>query len=130
MDFKYTRHYSVDEAQEMIPQLRLWLAELNQHRKQVQHLDERLGQLLHTGADPGGGIVNDWVKHLAGIQKNLAYFRDLEIQLKDLERGLLDFPAIMAGREVFLCWEQDEDHIEFWHDLEAGYSGRARLPEA
>jgi hypothetical protein len=47
--------------------------------------------------------------------------------LKDLERGLIDFPAIIGGKEVFLCWEQDEEDIEFWHDLDAGYAGRERL---
>ena len=40
---------------------------------------------------------------------------------------LIDFPAIIGGREVFLCWEQDEDDIEFWHDIDAGYAGRERL---
>ena len=50
-----------------------------------------------------------------------------EIQIKDFDRGLIDFPAILAGREVFLCWEQDEEDIEFWHDLNSGYAGRERL---
>jgi len=40
---------------------------------------------------------------------------------------LIDFPAIIGGNEVFLCWEQDEEDIEFWHDLESGYAGRERL---
>ena len=43
------------------------------------------------------------------------------------ERGLLDFPAIIGGKEVFLCWESDEESVEFWHDLEAGFGGRERL---
>ncbi|MBI3881959.1 MAG: DUF2203 family protein, partial [Verrucomicrobia bacterium] len=50
-----------------------------------------------------------------------------EIQIKDLERGLVDFPAILGGREVFLCWESGEDDIEFCHDLATGYAGRERL---
>jgi hypothetical protein len=44
-----------------------------------------------------------------------------------LARGLVDFPALLGGKEVFLCWESDEDDIEFWHDLESGYGGRERL---
>jgi hypothetical protein len=44
-----------------------------------------------------------------------------------MARGLVDFPAIMGGKEVFLCWESDEDDIEFWHDLETGYGGREKL---
>ena len=49
------------------------------------------------------------------------------VQVKDFDRGLLDFPHILDGREVFLCWELDEDDIEFWHDIDAGYAGRERL---
>ena len=130
MAFQFKKHYTVEEARELIPQLRLWLGELNQHREQVGRLDQRLGQLLGSGCDTGGTLVNDWIKGLAGIQKILAYLRELDIQLKDVERGLVDFPAIIAGREVFLCWEKDEDYIEFWHDLDAGFAGRARLPDA
>jgi hypothetical protein len=130
MAFHFKKHYTVEEAREMIPQLREWLVELNRHRKRVKQLDERLGEMLAAGNDPGGELVNDWIKGLAGIQRLLAGFKRLDIQLKDLERGLIDFPAIIGGREVFLCWEQDEDDIEFWHDLETGYAGRERLPEA
>ena len=130
MGFHFKKHYTVDEAREMIPQLRLWLTELRQHQEKMVTLDDRVGQLLATGADLGGAMVNDSVRQMAGVQKYLAYFRDLEIQLKDIDRGLVDFPAVIAGREVFLCWEEDEDNIEFWHDLDTGYAGRARLPEA
>ena len=130
MGFQFKKHYTVEEAQGMLPELRLWLAELRQHRGKLQTLDERLGQLLATGADAGGVQVNDSVRHRAGVQKHLATFREREIQIKDLDRGLVDFPAIIGGREVFLCWEQDEETIEYWHEIDSGYAGRARLPEA
>jgi len=130
MAFKYKKHYTVEEAREMLPQLRKWLDELNRHRRRVTQLDQRLEQLLAAGDDLGGDSVNDWIKNLSGIQKNLARFQKRDIQIKDLERGLVDFPAVLGGKEVFLCWEQDEDDIEYWHDLDTGYSGRERLPEA
>jgi len=63
----------------------------------------------------------------AGMQEILAGFQERQILIKDLTRGLIDFPAILGGKEVFLCWESDEDDIEFWHDLEAGYGGREKL---
>lgn len=130
MSFQFKKHYSVDEAEEMIPQLRLWLKELRHHQERLQVTEDRLSQLMASNGDSGGNLVNDSVRHMAGMQKYLAYFRDLELQIKDVDRGLVDFPAIMAGKEVFLCWEEDEDSIEFWHDLESGYAGRARLPGA
>ena len=130
MGYRFKKHYTVEEARGLLPQLRTWLADLNRHRARVTRFDERLGQLLAQGSDAGGELVNDWIKSLAGIQKLLLRFRKLDIQIKDLERGLIDFPALMAGKEVFLCWEQDEDDIEFWHDLDTGYAGRERLPGA
>jgi hypothetical protein len=54
-------------------------------------------------------------------------FQRREILIKDIDRGLVDFPSIIGGKEVFLCWEKDEDDIEFWHDLDTGYAGRERL---
>ena len=61
------------------------------------------------------------------MQEVLGEFQRRQIQIKDVERGLIDFPAVIAGKEVFLCWEQDEEDIEFWHDLDSGYAGREPL---
>lgn len=130
MGWQFKKHYTIEEARALLPQLRQWLAELNQHRQRVTQLDQRLGQLLAPGHDAGGELVDSWIKAMAGIKKLLLLFRQREIQIKDLDRGLVDFPAVLGGREVFLCWEQDEEDIEFWHDLESGYAGRERLPEA
>ena len=88
---------------------------------------KRLSGLTGQGNDIGGETVNNWIRALADMQETLAEFQRREIFIKDLERGLLDFPAIIGGREVFLCWESDEDAVEFWHDLETGFGGRERL---
>jgi|SRR6185503_849559 len=130
MAFQFRKHYTLEEARALLPQLREWLSDLNRARGTVTQLDQRLGQILGAGYDAGGSLVNDWIRQLAVIQKLLNCFRKREIQIKDIERGLIDFPAVLAGREVFLCWEQDEEDIEFWHDLDTGYAGRERLPEA
>ena len=47
--------------------------------------------------------------------------------LRDLDRGLIDFPAVRDGEEVYLCWEEGEDEIGFWHELDAGHAGRQPL---
>lgn len=60
-------------------------------------------------------------------QVAVAACRNLPLQIKDLDRGLVDFPSFRQNREVFLCWEEGETDIEFWHDLSAGYGGRERL---
>jgi hypothetical protein len=123
----FSKHYSIAEARALLPRVRQWLLALEQCQTRLQALDERVAALLKRGDDAGGEPVNQLIKTLARCQQILQEFRRRQIQVKDLRRGLLDFPSLREGREVFLCWEKDEDDIEFWHDLETGYGGRERL---
>ena len=127
MKHRFDKHYTRDEARALLPQIRQWLEQLNRLRKDLERFDKRLSGLTEQGNDIGGDTVNKWIRALADRQEILAEFKYRRIMIKDVERGLIDFPAIIGGREVFLCWEQDEEGIEFWHDLEAGYGGRERL---
>jgi len=123
----FSKHYTIDEARALLPRIREWLSDLELCQLRLQSLDERVAALLKNGDDAGGEPVNQLIKTLAQCQQILQEFRRRQIQVKDLRRGLLDFPALREGKEVFLCWEKDEDDIEFWHDLETGYGGRERL---
>lgn len=123
----FRKHYTLDEARALLPQIRLWLDELCGLRDDLVALDQRLSKLLGLGDDLGGDMVNRWVRALAGTKALVAKFQSREIQVKDIDRGLIDFPAFVGGREVFLCWEKDEEDIEFWHDLDSGYAGREKL---
>ncbi len=96
-------------------------------RVEVERYDQRLGGLNVAGQDTGGATVNAWISALAAMQQLLGEFHRREIVIKDVSRGLVDFPALIGGREVFLCWESDEDDIEFWHDLDSGFAGREKL---
>ena len=127
MGHRFDKHYTREEAQALLPQLRQWLKRLNELRHELERSDKRLSSLMHSGNDLGGDLVNKWIRTLTEMQQLLGEFQRRDIQIKDLERGLVDFPAIIGGKEVFLCWEQDEEAVEFWHDLDTGYSGRERL---
>ncbi len=127
MKYRFSKHYTRDEARALLPQCRAWLAQIKQLRVEVDRYDKRLGGLNADGQDTGGETVNNWIRAISSLQAVLMEFERREISIKDVERGLLDFPAIMGDKEVFLCWEADEDDIEFWHDLETGYGGRERL---
>jgi hypothetical protein len=127
MGHRFDKHYTREEAQALLPQLRQWLKRLNELRHELERSDKRLSSLMHSGNDLGGDLVNKWIRTLTEMQELLGEFQRRDIQIKDLERGLVDFPAIIGGKEVFLCWEQDEEAVEFWHDLDTGYSGRERL---
>jgi hypothetical protein len=57
----------------------------------------------------------------------LGALQEAGIVVRDIDRGLIDFPTIRDGEEVYLCWELGEDSIDWWHDLEDGYRGRQPL---
>ncbi len=111
----------------MLPQIRSWLGTLLQLRGEAEKQERSLQQLMTPGRELGGEQVNHWVRRLARIKEVLDEFERREIEIKDLDRGLVDFPALREDREVFLCWELGEEDIEFWHELDAGYRGRERL---
>ncbi len=123
----FKKHYTRDEARQLLPLVRQWLDELTKIRDLLAHYDGQLTKALGLGDDLGGELVNKYVKCIAAIKDILLRFKKREIQVKDMDRGLIDFPAYIGGKEVFLCWEKGEEDIEFWHDLTTGYAGRERL---
>ena len=127
MKHHFQKHYTIEEARALLPHVRLWLKRIRQLRDELQKSDQKMTEMMEPGRDLGGPMVNKWLRTLADMKDVLMEFQRREIQIKDLERGLLDFPAIIGGKEVFLCWEQEEQDIEFWHDLDTGYAGRERL---
>lgn len=127
MAHRFTKHYTRDEARALLPQARQWLEQLEHAHESLLKYDKRLNTLMEPGRDTGGETINSWMRTMADFRAALNEFQRREIMIKDIRRGLLDFPAIVGGKEVFLCWEKDEDDIEFWHDLDTGYAGRERL---
>ncbi len=127
MELRFNKHYTREEARALLPSIREWLKELLHLSDEMQQQSKRLEGLMAPGRDLGGSLVNSWARTMIELGRLSREFDRREIQIKDLERGLIDFPAIVDGREVFLCWEKDEDDIEFWHDLDSGYAGREKL---
>ena len=127
MKHRYRRHYTQEEARALLPQLRQWLEKLDELRLKMEVSGEQLDALMATGNDIGGNEVNRSLKLIGAMKDILLEFASREIIIKDLPRGLVDFPAIIGGKEVFLCWEKDEEDVEYWHDIDSGYAGREPL---
>jgi hypothetical protein len=89
-------------------------------RTAMEELDPALG-----GAYPGREVAHPLVE----LSRAVAELEAVEVVLRDIERGLIDFPALRDEREVYLCWLlDDEEEIGFWHPIEAGFAGRRPLP--
>jgi hypothetical protein len=84
-----------------------------------------------AGAESGGGGMvrgPQYARLLIELSVGAGQLESLGVQLKDYSQGLIDFPSMRDGRVVLLCWKADEgDQLEWWHDVEAGFSGRQPL---
>jgi hypothetical protein len=127
MGYQFKKHYTLAEARALLPLVRLWLKRIVQLCRELQKSEARVAKLMAPGVDVGGTCVNSLLRTQAELKEVIFEFQRREIQIKDLQRGLLDFPAIVQGKEVFLCWEEGEEDIEFWHELDTGYAGRKKL---
>lgn len=129
MASRFKIHYTPAEARVLLPEVRVWLEELGQLATKLGDLDGQISPGLQEGRDMGGDAVHQRIEVMARLSTLMREFSSREIQIKDVDRGLIDFPALLDGREVFLCWEKSEDDISFWHSLEEGYTGRQPLLE-
>jgi len=128
MAWHFQKHFTIEEARALLPELRSIFQDAHRRRDVVQQTDTELGEeLKQTGTDVGGEKVSSLLMDMLQLNVQIRRLQDMGVQIKDFERGLVDFPHIRDGREVFLCWELNEDDIEFWHDIDSGYAGRERL---
>jgi hypothetical protein len=124
----HERHYTLDQATAAMP----WVRErLERLRAAHELLGDKEAREALSEASPGNGggepghVVSEG---FLALRSALIELQEMEIVLRDLERGLVDFPSMRDDREVYLCWvEQEEDEIAYWHDLEAGFGGRQPL---
>ena len=122
--------FTIQEANALLPTVRLILAKiLRAQRKLAQYRDE--ARKAAEAAEQGGGGIEDGVAYalvLTEMTSQMSELDTLGVQLKDFERGLVDFPSLRDGRVVLLCWQMGEgDELEWWHDVDAGFAGRTPL---
>lgn len=122
--------FSVEEANAILPQVKPLLLRLKRGRSQLRSYQDAAKKAA-AGAELGGGGMSGGVRYVTILMEIASHTTELEtlgIQLKDYERGLIDFPSLRDGRVVLLCWHLgDGDQIEWWHDVEDGFAGRQPL---
>ena len=122
--------FTVDEANALLPSVRGIVRRIRRAYRRVSAGQEQAKQAAEGAAGGGGGMVggSDYVEALTELAAAAGELEALGVQLKDFERGLIDFPAMRDGRVILLCWQLGEgDELEWWHDLEAGFAGRQPL---
>lgn len=125
----HSRHYTVEEANAALPFVRERIGVLRSAREGLTDEDARAA-LAEAGPQNGGGPAGLVVSRaFLAMQAALHDLQEREVVLRDLDRGLVDFPAMRGDREIYLCWEEGEDEVAFWHEPEAGFGGRRPLDD-
>jgi hypothetical protein len=126
---RHDRHYTLEQA----TAVRGWVAErvarIRDAHACLVSLGATAGEAI-TALDPdaGGSYPGREVAHpLVELSRSLSELEAVDVVLRDLDRGLIDFPAIRDGEEIYLCWLLEEERIGFWHRPDAGFSGRQPL---
>jgi len=154
-----TTFFTIDRANERIPEVRELLLLLRSQRDELVRLRDRYVRLTGgigvdegetpsadssrtsgSGSSSGSGPTMTERKE-AGLLKlrikgivdqmgaSVTRIDEWGITLRDIQTGLIDFPALVNGRQVWLCWQLGEGDIAWWHELDAGFSARQRLEE-
>jgi hypothetical protein len=123
----HARHFTLEEANAMLPSLNDLLHRLRSAKDELT--DSEAHELLADSAPGnGGGDAGQQVgEAFLEVRRMLGALEESGIVLRDIDRGLVDFPALIDGREAYLCWELGEDEIAYWHEMETGFGGRQPL---
>jgi len=122
--------FTIQEANALLPQVRTILAGIQRSHKKLARFRGEAKKAAEAAEQGGGGLAGGviYAESLTKLTGQLAKLEALGVQLKDFDRGLVDFPSMRDGRVVLLCWQMGEgDELEWWHDVDAGFAGRTPL---
>ena len=119
------RYFTLPEANEMLDNIRPLVDEIQEIRQVILKNQPEAWPAIEKSAGNGGNrALSNMVKDFEKLDMLVHQIQDLGVLIKDINLGLLDFPALKDGREVYLCWQYGEGVIAFWHEVEAGFAGR------
>ena len=130
--------FTLDEAQSLLPVAESLLNRALESKQAAQELEEELSALMRRIFAMGGmkvdaaSVQRRRTTLEALVQRAKDSIEELDaigVQVKDFETGLLDFPCILEGETVLLCWKRGEPRIAFWHRMDDGFRGRQPIDD-
>ena len=123
-----TKLFTVAEANALLPEIMPMMETLLEKRAKVMVQRQEMGELLDDlRIDVGGAVLSELVQEFGEIERLIDTIQNYGCVVKDINVGLLDFPAEWQGRQVLLCWRYGEESIAYYHDLHEGFNGRSPL---
>jgi hypothetical protein len=122
--------FTLSEARRLLPRLKRLLARVTVEREAILDLRMEMERVREKAAlDSGSSCGPAYIAHMTAFTEAVQRIQSLGVQIKDFRSGLVDFPHERDGRIVLLCWKMDEDEINWWHEIDAGFAGRQMLTD-
>tara|TARA_B100001245_G_scaffold224714_1_gene198707 strand:- start:543 stop:941 length:399 start_codon:yes stop_codon:yes gene_type:complete len=126
------QYFTVQEANELTSFLEETFQNLISLNQKSQDLDSQINSINNKLGSNGSNTVHQTLTTLTSernktsglMEEHLNSINQKGILVKSIEQGLVDFPSIKDGREIYLCWNMGEESIDYWHEIDSGYSGR------
>lgn len=124
------RIFTVAEARRTLPRVKVIVAKLLEARARVSELEPHVAPVLAKVPRNGGNAKFTELTELIELLDRIAgEFRTLGVLIKDVDSGLVDFPALRQGERVYLCWRHGEEELLYWHPIDTGFAGRRPIIE-
>ena len=125
-----TRYFSLDEARATLPRVKALMEQVQSARREILRVRPDALPAIEKAATNGGNkAAGELSTHAMRLEQGVKGILALGITITDIDAGLVDFLGLRNGREVYLCWRYGEEELGFWHELNAGFSGRRPLDE-
>jgi hypothetical protein len=135
---RMARFFTLSQAQQALPAVEKLLrdalyfrSEHQQAQEQLQAISRQITLMGGTRVDPEkiGGLQSTVESSIKGLERAIEDIQESGCLVKDLDIGLIDFPTLYHGREVYLCWQFGEPGIQYWHGIEEGFRGRKSIDQ-
>jgi hypothetical protein len=132
------KYFDRREAEELLVTIAPWLEEARSEKEKMESFKNELAQVASRIMVMGGvfpplaDLMRKKTAHDEAAEKLIEIVNRIQatgVLVKDLDMGLVDFPSLMEGEEIYLCWKLGEDHISFWHGIHEGYNGRKPIDD-
>ncbi len=119
------RHFTAEEANALLPAIGPLVEQLRDAHALMEARQDEVTESIPTN---GGGVVHrEFLEATTRAAKAMSELENMGLVVRDPSSGLVDFPAVRSGEEVFLCWRLGEPAVEWYHPPEAGFAGRQPL---
>ena len=122
------RYFTLEQANETLNLIRPLMEDVQAIRRKILENQPEAWTAIEKSVGNGGNrALSNMIQDFEKLDLLVHRILETDVLIKDINTGLLDFPALRNGQEVYLCWQFGEEDIAFWHEVDAGYAGRQSI---